>query len=83
MISFLNIELLCEMERREREAAFANKHSAAIRYYSGGNIQTEKIITLLKKMKREKSVPDSDPKQFPAITFSTKNLVVKKVNNKE
>lgn len=83
MISLLNIELLCEMERREREAAFANKHNAAIRYYSGKYIQTSKLIDLLKKMKREKSVPESVSKPYPAITFSSKNLVVKKVNNKE
>ena len=83
MISLLNIELLCEMERREREAAFANKHNPMIQYYDGGSIQTSKIIALLKKMRREKHTQETALTSTGASNFSSRTLVVKKVHKNE
>jgi hypothetical protein len=82
MFSALNIEMLCEMERRRREEEFANPGVRAFRYESGGKIQTDRLIALLKRMKAEKALKSSS-NFIPAATFSSKTLVVKKVNKNE
>jgi hypothetical protein len=83
MFSALNIEMLCEMERRRREEEYANPNRQAFQYESGGAIQTDKLIALLRKMKAEKASPKSGSQSIPAATFSSKTMVVKKVNKNE
>ena len=82
MFSALNTELLCEIEHRRREEEYASPSRQAFQFESGGKIQTSKLIALLRKMKVEKA-SKSGSQSFPAATFSTKTLVVKKVNKNE
>jgi hypothetical protein len=75
--------MLCEIERQRREEEYAKPGKQTFEFESGGKIQTEKLISLLKRMKAEKAYPKSGSQFIPAATFSSKTMVVKKVNKNE